>query len=75
MTDTFVLRYRAEDGTYAVATLEQPAGTTLEQATEIAFEQGQEQGLLLERITNTATGEAGELGFAAANAPKRGFGK
>jgi hypothetical protein len=72
---TFVLRYRATDGTYAVATLEQPAGTTLEEATKIAFEQGQAQGLLLERITNGATGEAGELGFAAANAPAKGFGR
>lgn len=74
MTDNFVLRYKAGDGTYAIASLEQPAGTTLEAATEIAFEQGQAQGLLLVKITNSRTKEAGSLGMAAASS-KRGFGK
>jgi hypothetical protein len=74
MTETFLLRYRATDGTYAIAKLDQPTGTTLEVATEIAFEQGQAQGLLLVRITNTQTGEAGGLQEAAAST-KRGFGK
>lgn len=72
-TTTFVLRYREPSGTYAVASLDMPTGTSLEAATETAFEQGQAQGLLLEQITDTTTGEVGQLGSIAP--ASRGFGK
>ena len=62
MNTTFVLRYRQQDGHFAVAAIDLPQGTSLEEATEIAFEQGQDQGLLLEQITNADTKESGRLG-------------
>jgi len=72
-TTNFVLRYREPGGTFAVAALELPTGTSLEAATEIAVEEGQAQGLLLERITDTATGEVGQHRPIAP--ASRGFGK
>ncbi len=74
MTETtFVLRlHDTRNDTYAVAAIDLPEETSLEQATEIVIGD-LEEGLRLERITNTSTGEAGEL-QSIARAP-RGFGK
>lgn len=47
-------------GEYAVAELEL-ATADLAEATDVAFVEGQAMGLLLVRIVNAATGEAGEL--------------
>lgn len=69
---TFVLRLKAADGTYAVAALDLPTGTTLEEATEIAVD-NLEPGLRLERITDSDTKESATL-QSVIRAPQ-GFGK
>jgi hypothetical protein len=71
-TELWALRWRCHDGTYGVGIAELQIGTTLEDATEWAFRLLVDEGSTLESITNTATGERGELGFAAANAPELG---
>jgi hypothetical protein len=74
MTETtFVLRlHDTRNGTYAVAAIDLPEETPLEQATEIVIGDLAE-GLRLERITNPNTGESASL-QSIARAP-RGFGQ
>jgi hypothetical protein len=47
-------------GEYAVGVMELPTAD-LAEATDVAFAEGQADGLLLVRIVNATTGEAGEL--------------
>ena len=52
---TFVLRlHNTNDDTYAVAAMDLPTGTPLEEATETAIAD-LDEGLILERITNADT--------------------
>ena len=69
---TFVLRlHNTNDDTYAVAAMDLPAGTPLEEATETAIAD-LDEGLILERITNADTKASLTL-QTIAHAPK-GFG-
>lgn len=69
---TFVLRLKnTNDDTYAVAAMDLPSDTTLEEATEAAIAE-LDAGLILEAITNADTKESATL-QTIARAPK-GFG-
>lgn len=72
MTDheMWVIGWLDEAGEYGVGAMELPAGTTLEEATDLAYNELADQGLLLNTITNSTTLESGQLGFAASNAPE-----
>ena len=66
---TFILRlHNTNDGTYSLAVIDLPSGTSLEEATEIAIDD-LDDGLILERITNADTKESGQLRSIA-----KGFG-
>lgn len=71
---TFVLRLQdTRDGSYAVAAMDLPLGTSLEEATELAIED-LDPAFVLERITNADTNESAAL-QSVSRAPKQGFGK
>jgi hypothetical protein len=68
--EMWVLGWLTDDGQYAVGSMQLPVGTTLTEATELAYNELADQGLLLNSITNSVTLESGHFGFAASNAPE-----
>lgn len=64
----WILRWRSPAGSEAVGVLELKAGTGLEEATALAFDNLQAEGSVLLSITCAETGEGGRLGFGCSNA-------